>query len=220
MPGILALLSTAAIAAADYTNASFVLDGAGHWSSGGTYSNISAVAQPGGVGISTDGSLRNHAGFLNTFVLRPDLDTDGDGLANEWDADNDNDGLVDETELAGTAFSPTSVTDPNSVDTDGDEADDGAEAVAGTNPLNENARFEIVWLASDEASANLGWVARGGKTYAILAAQELADTNAFSAIGTTNVTGGVAPWYVVTNDYTDLTIGSATTRFYTVEVLP
>ena len=103
-----------------YTNTSSVLDGSGTMSSGGSFTNISAAGQPGGISVSSGGTYVNQAGFLNTFSIKPGLDTDGDGVADELDQDNDNDKLADTAEVAGSGFSPTAPTLVNIADTDGD----------------------------------------------------------------------------------------------------
>jgi hypothetical protein len=144
------------------------------------------------------------------------LDTDGDGLADELDQDNDNDGLADATEIGGNSFSPVTPTAVNVVDTDGDGISDGAEAVAGTDPTDINALLEIIRI-NQAAGQDVGWIARGGKTYVIRASTNLL-TGSYAAISTNTAVGGTAPWFVVTNAVVDAS--SVEAEFYAVEVLP
>jgi len=201
---------------AQYTNKSSVLDGSGARSSGGNFTNISASGQPGGVVVSSGGTFVNQAGFLNTFMLKPDLDTDGDGLADELDQDNDNDGLADAREISGSGFNPTTPTQVNATDTDGDGASDGAEAAAGTDPTNIDALLNIIRIAQ-AGGQEVGWIARGGKTYILHARTNLLAGN-FDPIATNTAVGGVAPWFITTNAIVDASNNLA--EFYAVEVLP
>jgi hypothetical protein len=211
------LVLGAGTAFAQYTNRSSVLDGSGGRSTGGVYTNLSAAGQPGGIAVTSGGPYVNQAGFLNTFFLRPGLDSDHDGLANEADPDNDNDGLADATENAGAAFSPTTVTDLNLPDSDGDGMSDLAESVAGTNPLDLNALLEIVRIQRS-AGAEVAWVARSNKTYRVLyaAAPTQPVTNLLDTVTATAF--AAPPWYVLTNTISDS--GAATTRVYAVQALP
>jgi len=204
------------ISQAQFTNKSSVLDGSGATSSGGTFTNISAAGQPGGIAVSSGGSFVNQAGFLNTFSLKPGLDTDGDGLADELDQDNDGDGLVDTTEIGGSGFSPTTPTGVNTADSDGDGATDGAESVAGTDPTNIDAILEIIRI-NQSGGQDVGWIARGGKTYVLLARTNLL-AGSFAPIATNTAVGGIAPWFVTTNAIVDASNINA--EFYAVEVLP
>ena len=203
----------------NHTNTSHALDGAGQWSTGGLLSNITAVAQSGGVTMSSGGALWNQAGFLNTFVLKPGLDTDMDGLADEADTDNDNDALTDGIELDGSGFSPATATDPNTPDSDGDGALDGAEATAGTDPSDPDAFLRFVSVYGKPDFVQLGWLARSNKTYRLMTASAL--TNAFTNLlaEVTVHADATAPWYVVTNCYDDTAL-TATNQFYKVLVVP
>ena len=206
-------------AGAQFTNRSSVLDGSGTISSGGSYTNISAAGQPGGIAVSSGGSYVSQAGCLNTFNLKPSLDTDGDGLVDEVDMDNDNDQLTDATELNGSGFAPISPTGVNVADTDGDGTSDGAEAVAGTNPTNANSLLEIVAITNAAGARFVSWQARGNnqKTYIVRGA----DT-AFGPYNTivfsNTVAGGLSPWFETLGNVTDP--AAATNRFFAVEVLP
>ncbi len=214
----IALLVTGVIGitTAQVAHKSSVLNGSGTRSSSGSFTNISAAGQPGGIAVSSGGSYVNHAGFLNTFSLRPGLDTDGDGVADELDLDNDGDQLSDVAEVGGTGFSPVTPTGVNTADTDGDGVPDGAEAVAGTDPTNIDALLEIIRI-NQAAGQDVGWIARGGKTYVVHArTNQLA--GAYAPIATNTAVGGVAPWFVTTNAIVDAS--SLGSEFYAVEVLP
>lgn len=204
------------VALAQITKTSSVLDGSGSTSSGGSFTNFSAAGQPGGITVSSGGSYVNQAGFLNTFFLRPNLDTDGDGVVDELDQDNDGDGLADVAEIGGSGFSPTTPTGVNTADSDGDGASDGAESVAGTDPTNLDALLEIIRI-NQTGGQDIGWLARGGKTYVLHARTNLLAGN-FTPIATNTAVGGIAPWFVTTNAIVDVSnIGA---EFYAVEVLP
>ncbi|MBL7022060.1 hypothetical protein ISR92_01955 [Patescibacteria group bacterium] len=66
-----------------------------------------------------------------TALIRPDIDTDRDGIANAIDPDDDNDGLTDIQERAGG-------TDPLKVDTD----DDGSNDKVDIFPLDPNEKMD------------------------------------------------------------------------------
>lgn len=206
-------------AEAQFTNRSSVLDGSGTTSSGGSYTNISAAGQPGGIAVSSGGGYVNQAGFLNTFSLKPSLDSDGDGLADEIDMDNDNDQLADATELAGTAFSPGTPTLLNVADSDGDGIPDGAEAIAGTNPTDVNSLLEIVAITNAAGSRFITWQARGGnqKTYVVRGANSAFGPYT-TVVFSNTVAGGLSPWFDTIGNATDP--AAATNRFFAVEVLP
>jgi hypothetical protein len=217
----LLLLLTAAPGYGALTNTSQVVDGAGAWSSGGTYSNVNAVAQPGGVSISRNGSMINYAGFLNTVALRPALDTDGDGIINEYDPDNDGDDLEDSEELSGSEFSPTTVTDLNDADSDDDGMSDGEESVAGTDPLDVNALLAITAVTDLTNGTQISWLARSNKTYEVLWRTSLTNAGDYTSMDTVTVSAVAAgPWYVVTNAYDDLTHSTVSNGFYRILVQP
>lgn len=185
-----------------------------------SYTNISASGQPGGVQSSSSATFINQAGFLNTFFLRPGLDTDHDGLPDEIDNDNDNDGLVDGTELDGASFSPATATLVNVRDTDGDGVADGAEASAGTDPTDPNAALEIIAFSRSGSARAVSWPARGQnqRTYRLLASDG-SPTGRFDQVLFSNrVAGGTAPWFAVTN--TVLDAAAPAQRIYAVEVVP
>lgn len=222
MKQLLAILGVCLVAgavSAQYTNRSSVLDGSGAKSTGGSFTNISAAGQPGGIAVSAGGGYVNQAGFLNTFSLKPTLDTDGDGLADEMDNDNDNDSLADATELAGSAFAPQSTTSPNVADSDGDGQSDAQEAVAGTNPNDVNAGLEFVAITNAAGLRHVAWVARGNneRTYIVRSAADVRGPYT-SVVFSNTVAGGANPWYVVTNSVSDA--AAATNLFFAVEVKP
>lgn len=216
--GIVWMTMLAVTAHAQFTNRSSVLDSSGTISTGGAFTNVSAAGQPGGIATSSGGAFVNQAGFLNTFSLRPGLDTDGDGLANEVDPDNDNDQLADATEIGGDAFSPASATLVNVADTDGDGQLDGWEAVAGTDPNNLNALLELVAISNSPAGRGIVWLARGNneKTYVVRAATDPRQPYA-TVVFSNTVAGGLAPWFAVTTSIAHATASNA--LFYAVEVL-
>ena len=216
---IVTVLSTTPWASAQYTNRSSVLDGSGTLSSGGTYTNISAAGQPGGIAVSSQGAYVNQAGFLNTFFLRGGLDTDGDGVPDEADQDNDGDTLADATEIGGSSFDPTTSTDVNNPDSDNDGMNDGSESVAGTDPTDENALLEIVYITNSVGGRTVGWTARGNnqRLYRVRTANNsytMPDTS--NVIFSNTVSGGTYPWYLVTNAITDATATNA--EFFAVDV--
>ena len=206
-------------AQAQHSQPSSVLDAAGASSSGGAYTNMSASGQPGGIAVSTGGVYVNYAGFLNTFSIRPELDTDADGLADEVDSDNDNDDLTDEDEIQGGAFSPATPTMVNSADTDGDGQRDGWEAVAGTDPINNIALLEVVAITNAPGARAIAWRARGNneRTYLVRATTDAYLPYA-TVIYSNTVAGGVAPWFAITTSITHTS--ASNTLFYAVEVLP
>ena len=219
LAGIGFLLFALNAAHADYTNVSSVLDGAGARSSAGSYSNISAVAQPGGVAVSSGGGLVNYAGFLNTFVLQPGLDTDGDGLADENDLDNDDDRLTDEQEIAGSEFAPTTPTKVNVADSDGDGIADGDEAVAETNPDDINANLKITSIEQVGADIDVTWIARQDKDYAVRGTDDSYEGSPSNLVGMSVGGPGAGAWQVTTNTLTDTGGALAGDRYYSVEAL-
>jgi len=209
-------------AGAAVSNATHVIGCAGEWSSGGSYSNISSVAQPGGVALSSSGTLVNSAGFLNTIILSAGLDSDGDGLADELDSDNDNDSLSDLDELTGSKFAPATVTDVNVADSDDDGSGDGDEAVAGTNPNDGSARLVITSVKKSGNDILVNWQARSNRMYRVRESLDLVADGAFTTVVANAVlvtNSATPPWYITTTSYRH--VGAATNsneRFYTIEV--
>jgi len=218
---VFALVACLAVssARAQFTNRSTVLDGSGAVSSGGGFTNISATGQPGGITESSGGGYVNQAGFLNTFLLKPGLDTDGDGLANELDQDNDDDRLGDVAEIAGSGFNPTTTTLVNVADSDGDGMADGFEAVSGTDPNNLDAHLRFVAISHSASGRDVAWLARGNseRTYVVRTAPA-PGLPPNTVIFSNTLSGGAAPWFAVTNTLTHAS--ASNTQFYAVEVQP
>lgn len=110
---------------------------------------------PGRVGQVARHVLRPFAADVSLFEVVEGIstvDTDGDGLSDEFEAlvgsdptlaDTDNDGLSDleEVSLDGDAgsYRPCQDTDPANPDTDGDGFTDGEEAALGSDPLDSQS---------------------------------------------------------------------------------
>lgn len=201
-----------------YTNRSSVLGGAGNRSASafGVASNIYAVAQPGGTGVSLGGDYVLWAGFINTFSLRPNLDTDGDGVHDEVDVDNDGDGLLDWEELTGSAFGGRVVTDPNNPDTDGDGVSDGEEAAAGTDPTDPDCFLRILSLTENDGQKTVTWRAAGGVKYRVLGSDGSPGLP-MDVLGMSQEFGGAGWWLVRTNTFVDVDVEDR--RIYGIEVV-
>lgn len=193
------VLLAAGAAPAQLTQPSSVADGMGAWSAGGDWVHVSAGGQPGGIAVATFADRLNSAGFLGCAVLRPDLDGDGDGLADEIDPDNDGDGLWDIPEVTGAAFWPATPTDVNNPDTDGDGVTDLAEAGAQTDPLDDAVYLHFTRIERDAGGdVELDWQARENYLYQLY---RLDPTNGLPGVYVADVrapAGGVGPWAVVT----------------------
>lgn len=207
---------------AQFTQPCSVADGSGARSAGGGLEHVSAGAQPGGISVSRSGTMLNAAGFLGGAILCPDLDRDGDGLADEIDPDNDGDSLWDLDEIAGSAFAPLTATDLNNPDSDDDGSPDGAEAGAQTDPLDADVYLHFTRMAAGplDGETTLDWMAHQGYWYGVyrmssidggLPGTHIADVQAPSV-------GGIGLWAVVTATQT-VAAGSATSRFYYVRVI-
>ncbi len=199
---MLAGILLASVAHAETEQTSSTVAGFGALSSGGSYTNISSGQSPGG--------------YLQTFSLRPDLDTDGDGLHDEIDDDNDGDLLADVDEITGALFDPVTPTNPNLADADGDGANDGEEMIAGTNPGDADSVLEVVSITRSGAGADIQWNARGGKQYIILGSSDL--DAGFVPVATNQVAGGEPPWFTTTGEAT--VSGEDSYRAYAVETRP
>lgn len=209
-------------AGADNYLKSHVLDMAGGRSTNALYTHISSVGQSGGFDISSAPSCENQAGFLTAFYMQPDLDTDGDGLADEADPDNDNDMVNDEDEITGSIYAGPAVTDPNNADTDGDGFNDGDEAIAASDPTDDTMYLHITSIeaAGITNGVIIGWQAQGGKYYKVMKMDDLLTDDSGTWLGTVLATGGTGVWYNTTANYTDVTSPPATGRYYYITVLP
>ena len=200
------------------TNSSSVVDASGSISSNAFFQNMSAVGQGSPVGFNQNTANQNYSGFLNTFVLNPQLDADTDGIADENDPDDDNDDLLDTTELAGDGFDPITPTDPFLEDSDGDGSTDGSESMAGTNPHDTNNLLEIVRL---DLTGNMGlveWKSRGGKEYEILQALSVEELiSSPTVLGPFMAIGGTGPWSETTSTSTNAMSG--THVFYGIRLM-
>lgn len=216
LPALSLFLVLTVAGAKAQTQESSVLNGMGARSMGGTYTSISAGAQPGGVAVASSGTMIHYAGFLSTFSLQPMLDTDGDGLNDETDGDNDNDRLADLEEIQGTEFSPVTTTDLNNADSDGDGAYDGDESIAGTDPTDPGAFLRILSITISNNLQTVSWIARGNVTYGLYMSQD-PDSLPSSYIENVVVSGGSGPWQVRTNSVTDPAM--AETQYFTVKAV-
>ncbi len=217
----LSLSATAALAQT-YRNMSSVHDGSGTMStntvnlSGIEYTNVSAAGQPGGINISSNGTLVNYAGFLQAVdIKRPDLDTDHDGVIDEISADNDSDTLADLTEVQGNTFDPNTPTYVNVADSDDDGLTDGAEAAAGTDPLDENANLRILSVSSAGGGKQITYLARSQKNY-IIRGDDDGYSYPTNYVGTGAETNGVGAWQVRTNTFVDSS-SPTNSRFFAVQ---
>lgn len=215
----LILLLAGTLGADPFVQTATVVDGAGGPSTGGPLVHLSAMAQPACVSVATGGNMTHYSGFLNTFLLRPDLDADADGCADELDADNDNDSLTDASEVGGASFDPTTPTDPTRADSDADGTDDAQEALAGTDPWDAGSRLFISALGVADV-ATVTWQARSNRTYCVARSTNLLDAGGgFIGLDTVTVhAAATGPWFVVTTSYVDSVNTGIPATFYRIEL--
>ena len=115
---------------------------------------------------------------------------------------------------------PNTVTDINNSYSDGDGSSDGDESSTMTNPLDSGAFLAILSVDTGGGlPSTVEWTARGGKSYNVLALDDLNSPG--SAIVITNViaVGGISPWFETTATADD---GGAAppNRPYFIEIAP
>lgn len=218
-PVIAAFILHAPLLASAFTNETCGLASAGGWSSNASFRSFHVLGQEAAAAaLATNVDFAAWSGQLGAFVMSPGRDADGDGLADENDLNDDGDGLPDSVELAGSAFDPATPTDPLSTDSDADGSDDRDEAVAGTNPRNEDSRLEFISVSGADGDGTVVWRGRRDRRYAVLSgtnAVSLRDNP--SLLGTVTAVGGAAPWYETETSFTNsLTVRN---RCYWVRVL-
>ena len=192
--GVLLALSGSAPA---LTNSLSTMTSAGEWTSGGGCQNLAAVAQGSPVGRSSGGGFINHSGFLQSFVMFPSLDSDGDGTPDENDLDDDGDGISDVDEMSGQTFVPATVTDIKRADSDGDGASDLDESRGGTNPQDSTNAFQIESIRMESGKMVVSWVGRsdGASEYEVVQGDSLEDLMNHPSVVETSVLQSVGgPW--------------------------
>jgi hypothetical protein len=193
------------------------VDAAGGVLSNRFFATLSATCQPGPVGHTSSSSNLNYSGFLNTFLLHPGLDNDGDSLPDENDPDDDADGLSDADELSGLAFDPVTGTDAMQADSDGDGVSDGLEAGAGTNPWDPNSLFHITRIHYGFDEDVVFWQSRSGVTYSLLWATNILDfPSGIRTAATVTASDGVGQWLQSETSATNLPVTPR--RFYRISI--
>jgi hypothetical protein len=194
-------------------------------SSGGNHSNLSftgvgVVGQGTPLGFTYNSAIDSYNGFLQSYVDRPDLDNDADGIADENDTDDDDDGLTDLSEVTGSSFDPATRTDPLAADSDGDGSSDGNESIAGTNPQDADSELVILGLVLEGGQEVIEWKSRQGKTYDVLRATSVFElgTSPETSEVVTVIGGGMGLFLETTTTSTNLNTG--TMMFYGVKVKP
>ncbi|GEM_PF-3577612 len=207
---------------AEVTQEFRVIDsGGGSSSSAGGLKLLQSIGQ----GISTPSQIagtpnREHhqGGVLAKVVQQPKLDTDEDGLVDELDSDNDNDGVEDHRETDGSAYTPSTVTNLNNADSDGDGASDGEEAEAGFNPMDASRFFGFDQVELVNGKLSLHWQARAGRSYGLYRFDLLDPENSKVLIHTAEPLIGMGAWLetAVTHEISPPASGA---QFFKVEEL-
>jgi len=110
---------------------------------------------------NNDGTARHDLGAYEYVYEGSLLDSDGDGMPDDWEIANGLNPLVNDAALDPDGDGLTNLqeytlgTDPQSADTDGDGMTDGWEVANGTDPAN---RYDPVWVDDDAP----GDIAAGG----------------------------------------------------------
>lgn len=175
---------------------------------------ISSVGQPVGGGFLSSASHLARSGMLFSPLLDPSRDADANGVPDEDSPDDDSDGLADLVEILGTSFSPATATDSLRRDTDGDGISDRNESVAGTDPLDPTALLRILAVGGTPAGLRLEWSARGGRTYDLIGATNVAGLSAGGASQTVTAGTGTGTWQVTRASATNA--WPAGTQFITI----
>jgi hypothetical protein len=139
----------------------------------GLEATIGSAFSAGGVGNAGE----NWEGGIDEVAIYADA-LSAETIMKHWQAsrggeavDSDGDGLSDDDEVNVTG------TDPLNPDTDGDGQADGAEVVAGTDPVSSSSFFAI--RSVDRLSATevrLVWSSVEGRTYGVLYHSDLGDS--------------------------------------------
>jgi len=93
-----------------------------------------------------------------TVRLYPMVDSDGDGLSDQEELTGANNSLT-------TADPHGHTSDPNIADTDGDGSTDGEEAIAGTDPNDNQSVFRITQVIQDIDGFHITWSTVPGRVY-------------------------------------------------------
>lgn len=204
---------------AQTSETSRVIDNSGLWSTNNLFQGISAVGQPYATGLTTGTDLLNYSGFLNSFTLFTNLDTDADGIIDENDPDDDNDTLTDVDELTGVSFDPVTATHPTLADSDGDGASDGHEAAAGTNPLDPDHSLRIERIRYEGGNVILTWQSREGKSYDVFRGTNDTTLTMFPEFLLSVLAGpGSGPWKRTLSGSTNNTIHNM--EWYKIRLIP
>jgi hypothetical protein len=211
------LLAAAGPVKSQTSEVSRVVDAAGGLSSNSLFTTIYAACQPGPVGHTSSSGNLNYSGFLNTFLLHPDLDNDRDTLPDENDPDDDDDGLSDRDELSGLSFDPVTGTDALRPDSDGDGASDGQEAAAGTDPWDLNSFFHITRIHYGRGEDVVFWQSRSGMTYSLLwTTNMLGFPSGARTAATVTASDGAGAWLQSESAATN--VPGVTRRFYRISI--